>query len=416
MILRFHAAVRAALTDTLLRAYALEPAAMPSIVLESPPNRAMGDLACPVAFELARRLRKAPQGDRRRDRRRARPDPGDHQGRGDAERLRQRLPRSPGRDPPPARCRRRGRDAGRRAAAPAREGDRRAHRHQSEQGRPHRSPAQHDARGHPGAAAALRRRAGGGAELHRRHRRPGRRRRRRLRAPRAQDARRGAGDRRYDALRLLLLGPLREGHRVVRRRQGAAEGAQRDPARHRARRQRHRRARRLHRRPHRAGPPGDDGPSQRRLRPPDVGGRHPAPEVLGHRLRSAPRERHDVQADRGQAGRLLGDADRRGRRRSGDGVDAAPKPLAAEAGPEARTARTSPNSARRSSCAPTAPSPTSARTSPTSTGSSGCSGRTSTTGRSGRASPATRCGRPRPRRAAIARTGRRSAAPMPSTT
>ena len=59
MILRFHAAVRAALTDTLLRLYALEPAAIPSIVLEAPPTRAMGDLACPVAFELARRLRKA---------------------------------------------------------------------------------------------------------------------------------------------------------------------------------------------------------------------------------------------------------------------------------------------------------------------------------------------------------------------
>jgi len=61
VILRFHAAVRAALTDTLIRVYALEPAAIPSIVLEAPPTRAMGDLACPVAFELARRLRKAPR-------------------------------------------------------------------------------------------------------------------------------------------------------------------------------------------------------------------------------------------------------------------------------------------------------------------------------------------------------------------
>ena len=61
MILRFHAAVRAAITDTLLRVYGLEPAAIPSIVLEAPPTRAMGDLACPVAFELARRLRKAPR-------------------------------------------------------------------------------------------------------------------------------------------------------------------------------------------------------------------------------------------------------------------------------------------------------------------------------------------------------------------
>ena len=30
-------------------------------MLEAPPTRAMGDLACPVAFELARRLRKAPR-------------------------------------------------------------------------------------------------------------------------------------------------------------------------------------------------------------------------------------------------------------------------------------------------------------------------------------------------------------------
>jgi len=61
MILRFHAAVRAALTDTLQRLYGLDAAAMPSLVLEAPPSRAMGDLACPVAFELARRLRKAPR-------------------------------------------------------------------------------------------------------------------------------------------------------------------------------------------------------------------------------------------------------------------------------------------------------------------------------------------------------------------
>src|SRR4029453_16656433 len=61
MMLRFHAAVRAALTDTLQRLYALDAAAMPALVLEAPPSRAMGALACPVAFELARRLRKAPR-------------------------------------------------------------------------------------------------------------------------------------------------------------------------------------------------------------------------------------------------------------------------------------------------------------------------------------------------------------------
>jgi arginyl-tRNA synthetase len=61
MMLRFHAAVRAALTDTLSRLYALDAAVLPAIVLEAPPTRAMGDLACPVAFELARRVRKAPR-------------------------------------------------------------------------------------------------------------------------------------------------------------------------------------------------------------------------------------------------------------------------------------------------------------------------------------------------------------------
>jgi arginyl-tRNA synthetase len=46
------------------------------------------------------------------------------------------------------------------------------------------------------------------AELHRRHRRPGRRHHRRLPRARAAEPRRGDGDRRLDAVRLLLLGPL----------------------------------------------------------------------------------------------------------------------------------------------------------------------------------------------------------------
>ena len=94
-------------------------------------------------------------------------------------------------------------------------------------------------------------------------------------------------DRRHDALRLLLLGPLRAGHRVVRRRQGAAGHPRRDAARHRARRQRQRRGGRLHRRSHRPLPPADDGAPERGLRPPDLGGRHPAPQVLGAGVRRA---------------------------------------------------------------------------------------------------------------------------------
>jgi arginyl-tRNA synthetase len=43
------------------RIYALAPADQPVIVIETPPRRALGDLAVPVAFELARRLRRAPR-------------------------------------------------------------------------------------------------------------------------------------------------------------------------------------------------------------------------------------------------------------------------------------------------------------------------------------------------------------------
>ena len=60
MILPFHARVRARVTVLLAEIYALDPADAPSVVLEYPPHRALGDLGTPVAFELARRLRKAP--------------------------------------------------------------------------------------------------------------------------------------------------------------------------------------------------------------------------------------------------------------------------------------------------------------------------------------------------------------------
>lgn len=60
MILPLQQAVRAALQDTLTTLYGA--AAVPAtIVLETPPTRAMGDLATPCAFELARVLRKAPR-------------------------------------------------------------------------------------------------------------------------------------------------------------------------------------------------------------------------------------------------------------------------------------------------------------------------------------------------------------------
>jgi arginyl-tRNA synthetase len=61
MILPLQAAVRTAIADTLGRLYTLEASDIPPIVLSLPPRRTLGDLASPVAFELARRLRKAPR-------------------------------------------------------------------------------------------------------------------------------------------------------------------------------------------------------------------------------------------------------------------------------------------------------------------------------------------------------------------
>ncbi len=60
MILPLQQAVRAALQDTLTTLYG--QAAVPTtLVIETPPTRALGDLALPCAFELARSLRKAPR-------------------------------------------------------------------------------------------------------------------------------------------------------------------------------------------------------------------------------------------------------------------------------------------------------------------------------------------------------------------
>ena len=61
MILPVHDNVRAHIARMLKTLYALDDAALPAIALEYPPNRDLGDLGTPVAFELARRLRKAPR-------------------------------------------------------------------------------------------------------------------------------------------------------------------------------------------------------------------------------------------------------------------------------------------------------------------------------------------------------------------
>ena len=61
MILPVHEQLRDHLATVLTTLYALERPTQPPIVLEYPPTRELGDLATPLAFELARRLRKAPR-------------------------------------------------------------------------------------------------------------------------------------------------------------------------------------------------------------------------------------------------------------------------------------------------------------------------------------------------------------------
>ena len=234
MILPVQRIVRTRIAEAVATLYGVAPddPALAAIVVDIPPRRALGDLAVPLAFELARRLRKAPRVIAQeivataRRRRRVRADRG-------GERLHQLLPRSR----PPSRrlARRRG------APAPRRLGEKTIVEHTAI------NPNKAAHIGHLRNAAlgdAFGRllrylgRDGRDPELHRRHRRPGRRRRGRLPRARGQGPRRRPADRRHHPLRLLLLGPLRAGHRVVRGRQGAPAHPLGGAARHRARRQR----------------------------------------------------------------------------------------------------------------------------------------------------------------------------------
>jgi arginyl-tRNA synthetase len=61
MILPVHDRLRGHLARVLRELYALDLTSAPPIALEYPPNRTLGDLGTPVAFELARRLRKTPR-------------------------------------------------------------------------------------------------------------------------------------------------------------------------------------------------------------------------------------------------------------------------------------------------------------------------------------------------------------------
>jgi arginyl-tRNA synthetase len=61
MILPLHTLVRERITAALGARFGLAADAIPAIVIDYPPTRELGDLAIPVAFELARTLRKAPK-------------------------------------------------------------------------------------------------------------------------------------------------------------------------------------------------------------------------------------------------------------------------------------------------------------------------------------------------------------------
>ncbi len=61
MILPLHQRVRERLLAVLQRLYQIPQDELPYLPIEYPPKRELGDLATPVAFELARRLRKAPR-------------------------------------------------------------------------------------------------------------------------------------------------------------------------------------------------------------------------------------------------------------------------------------------------------------------------------------------------------------------
>src|SRR5262245_19811978 len=61
MILPVQERLRSHLARVLTALFSLGPDALTAIPLEYPPNRDLGDLGTPIAFELARRLRKAPR-------------------------------------------------------------------------------------------------------------------------------------------------------------------------------------------------------------------------------------------------------------------------------------------------------------------------------------------------------------------
>ncbi len=99
MILPIQHTVRGRLIEAVGRLYSIPPddPALAPIAIEMPPRRALGDLAVPLAFELARRLRKAPRAIAQEIAGALGAIEGFASRRGGAQRLRQFLPRPPGR-------------------------------------------------------------------------------------------------------------------------------------------------------------------------------------------------------------------------------------------------------------------------------------------------------------------------------
>ena len=96
MILPVQRIVRTRIAEAVSALYGIAPddPALAAIVVDVPPRRALGDLAVPLAFELARRLRKAPRDHRAGDRRTLGTDGRRLPGSRRPERLHQFLPRS----------------------------------------------------------------------------------------------------------------------------------------------------------------------------------------------------------------------------------------------------------------------------------------------------------------------------------
>ncbi len=181
MILPIQHTVRRHMTDAVGRLYDI-PATDPvlaAIPVEVPPRRALGDLSVPLAFELARRLRKAPRAIAQEIVGALGPIEGFT-----------RIEAAPNGyvnfflDRPAQLVRWLAADRPLPASfspdTPAGKTHRRAHGHQPEQGGAHRAPAQRRARRRVRPAAAVPRTRGRDPELHRRYRRAGGRRRGRL--------------------------------------------------------------------------------------------------------------------------------------------------------------------------------------------------------------------------------------------